>query len=195
MAKGTVVAHITVEQFERMIAQPEYAERLFEYIGGEVVEVVSNPRSSAIAGLILAEIVFFLKGKNWGYVTGADGGYMVAGERYIPDVAYISKARQPQLVTEGYNPNPPELAVEVLSPSNDPDLMRIKTANFLAVGTTVWIVNPVTQVVEVYAPGQPVKRLGTDAVLDGGDILPGLQITIAEIFPEEPDEDAAQDEA
>lgn len=181
----TGVAHITVEQFDHMIAQPDYAERLVEYIGGEVVEVVLNPRSSAIAGLILAEIVFFLKDKGWGYVTGADGGYAVAGERYIPDMAYISKARQPQLVAEGYNPNPPELAVEVLSPSNDPHLMRIKTANFLAASTTVWIVNPVARTVEVYAPGQPVKRLGTDDTLDGGDVLPGLRIAIAGIFPEE----------
>lgn len=187
MATGTR-ERITVEQFEQLIAQPEYAERLFEYIGGEVVEVVSNPRSSAVAALILAEIVFFLKGKNLGYVTGADGGYIVADERYIPDVAYISKARQATLVAEGYNPQPPELAVEALAPSNIPALMRIKVANYLAAGTVLWIVDPDTQIVEVYTPGEPVQQLDIKGTLDGADVLPGLQIAVRDIFPT--DEDA-----
>jgi len=46
------------------------------------------------------------------------GGYMVSGERYAPDVAYIAKSRQEKLAERGYNPLPPDLAVEVLSPSS-----------------------------------------------------------------------------
>lgn len=184
MATGTRET-ITVERFDELITQPEYADRLFEYIGGEIVEVVSNPRSSAIALRIGYFITAYLMQHPIGFATGADGGYIVAGERYIPDVAFISKARQPQLVTEGYNPNPPELAVEVLSPSNDPTLMRIKVANFLAVGTIVWIVDPDRQTVEVYAPSAAVRRLDVDGTLDGGDVLPRLQIAVRDIFPGE----------
>ncbi len=72
-------------------------DRLLEYVGGRVVEVVLNNLSSKIAGVILGELYSFLKGKALGYLTGADGGYRVGGERYIPDVAFISKARQPEL--------------------------------------------------------------------------------------------------
>lgn len=183
MAVGT--QYITVEAFETFAALPENADRLFEYIGGEVCEVVSNPRSSAIALRIAYFINAYLIQHPIGHTTGADGGYMVAGERYIPDVGYISKARQPRLAEEGYNPEPPELAVEVLSPSNDPDLMRIKTANFLAVGTIVWIVNPATQIVEVYAPGQPVQRLGMDDTLSGETVLPGFALAVSDVFPPE----------
>lgn len=49
-----------------------------------------------------------------GYVTGEQGSYIVSGERYAPDVAFILKSRQPQLAKRGYNPNSP---VEVDFPS------------------------------------------------------------------------------
>src|SRR6266849_3602401 len=107
---------------------------------------------------------------------------MVSGERYAPDVAYISFARQPELAKKGYNPNPPELAVEVVSP-NDPERnLRIKVANYLAAGTLVWLVRPDEKQIEVYAPGQPVKVLGVKDILDGGSVLPGFSLKVGEVF-------------
>ena len=124
----------------------------------------------------------FLKGKTLGYPTGADGGYRVVGESYIPDVAFISKAREPEPSREAYNPNPPDLAVEVLPPSNDADDMRIKVVNYLAVGTQVWVVQPDEQQVEVYIPGQLVTVLAIDGILDGRNLLPGFTLKISDIF-------------
>ncbi|MEJ5197516.1 MAG: SdrD B-like domain-containing protein, partial [Anaerolineae bacterium] len=49
-------------------------------------------------------------------VTGADGGYRVGDERYIPDVAFVSQSRQPAPSRDAYNAIAPDLAVEVLSP-------------------------------------------------------------------------------
>ncbi len=106
---------------------------------------------------------------------------MVSGERYAPDAAYISKARQPELARTGYNPTPPELVVEVVSDeSNGQELnsLRWKITNYLAAGTIVWAVFPVSQRVEVHAPGQPVARLGIDDTLDGGDVLPGFTLAL-----------------
>jgi hypothetical protein len=50
----------------------------------------------------------------------------VAGERYLPDVAFISKARQPEPSHDTYNPNAPDLAVDVVSPTGQPRDIRIK---------------------------------------------------------------------
>jgi Uma2 family endonuclease len=118
-----------------------------------------------------------------GRVTGADGGYVVSGERYIPDVAFISKEKQPEPSHEAYNTTPPDLAVEVLSPSNDPGDIRIKLFNYLRAGTVVWLVDPDKKEVEVYASGQ-AKKLGLDSILDGGDVLPGFTLPVKEIFPD-----------
>jgi Uma2 family endonuclease len=145
--------------------------------------VPSNPYVSHIASLISAELVLFLKGKNLGFVTGEAGGYMVSGERYAPDVAFLAKRKGP-LAAKGYNPLPPDLAVEVLSSAGERDKMRLKIANYLAAGTLIWVVDPDAQTVEVYTPGQRAQKIGIDEVLDGGDVLPGFTLAVKDIFPD-----------
>jgi Uma2 family endonuclease len=175
---------VTLEEFDEYINRPENADRLFEYIGGEIVEVVANNYSSEIAATILAEVKTFAKVNKLGRVTGADGGYIVSGEKYIPDVAFISFAKQPEPSHEAYNPNPPDLAVEVLSPSNTEGQMLVKVANYLAAGTMVWRVKPTEKQVIVFAPGKPARTLTINDTLDGGDALPGFKLAVRDIFPE-----------
>jgi Uma2 family endonuclease len=172
----------TPEAFDEFTALPENKDRLFELIGGKIVEVVSNNYASMIGMLIGAVLTVFVRQRDLGWVTGADGGYWIAGERYIPDVAFISKARQPSPSREAYNPNPPDLVVEVLSPTNDPDDIRIKIVNYLRAGVTVWLVNPDKQQIEVYTPDQSPKILMIGDTLDGGTLLPGFTLALKEIF-------------
>ncbi|MCZ7541298.1 MAG: Uma2 family endonuclease [Anaerolineae bacterium] len=146
---------------------------------------MSNSYSSLVAARILIKLGAFLEGANVaGYLTGADGGYQVGDERYIPDVAFVVKARQPEPSHETYNPLAPDLAVEVISPSDDLNVLRVKVGNYLAAGTTVWVVRPEAKAVEVYAPGQPVRRVSADGALDGGDVLPGLSLPVKDLFPD-----------
>ena len=176
---------ITVEEFERLAVEPENADRRLEFVGGEISEVVSNSYSSRVAARILVKLGIFLEGANIpGYLTGADGGYQVGDERYIPDVAFVSKARQPEPSHETYNPLAPDLAVEVISPSDDLNVLRVKVGNYLAAGTMVWVVRPEAKAVEVYVPGQPVRRVSADGTLDGGEVLPGLALPVKDIFPD-----------
>lgn len=174
--------YITLEEFEAFLRLPENADHDFEYIGGRIVEVVSNNYSSELAILIATYIGIYLLKNRIGRLTGADGGYWVSGERYIPDVGFIHYARQPEPSHEAYNPNPPDLAVEVLSPTNDDEKMRIKVTNYLLAGTWVWVVDPIEQKVEVYQPGVPVKVLYLNDTLDGGDVLPGFSLALKDIF-------------
>jgi Uma2 family endonuclease len=172
----------TVEEFEAIAAQPQNRERRLEFIGGEIIEVVSNNYSSKVAAKILIEFGIHLKGKNLGDVTGADGGYMVSGERYIPDAAFSSRLRQPEPCYETWNPLAPDLAVEVLSPTDDEKDMAVKIANYLAANTVVWLVRTLERRVSVFVPGQPVTHYGVDDVLTGGDILPDFRLKISDIF-------------
>ena len=176
--------HLTVEEFDEFVLLPENADHMLEYIAGEAVEVVSNNYSSMIGMFVGALLTLFVRSNNLGYVTGADGGYRVSGERYIPDAAFVSKARQPQPSHESYNPIAPDLAVEVLSPTNDPANMRIKIVNYLRAGTVVWVIDPDLKRVEVYAPDQAPKPLGMKDTLDGGAVLPGFKLPVSDIFPE-----------
>lgn len=175
----------TVEEFDQFVQLPENADRRFEYVGGEIIEVVSNNYSSLVAVRISARLLLFVETNGLGYVTGADGGYIVNGERYIPDVAFISKQKQPGPSHATYNPNAPDLAVEVLSPTDDLNIMRFKLANYLAAGVTVWIVLPDKKQVEVYGPGQSPMLVDLAGTLDGGDVLPGFSLAVKDLFPDE----------
>ncbi|MBZ0287668.1 MAG: Uma2 family endonuclease [Anaerolineae bacterium] len=175
----------TVSEFEALMNLPENADLRFELIDGEIIQVPSNPYSSAIAALIIIALGVFIRGKNLGHITGEQGGYMVAGARLAPDVAYISKKRQQALVRQGYNPVAPDLVVEVVSPSDDPDVLSDKLKKYAEAGVIVWVVYPKRSEVEVFAPGQPARTLGIDDMLTGGDVLPGFALPVRDIFPEE----------
>lgn len=177
---------LTVEQFDKLVTQPDYIERNFEYIGGEMVEVVSNNYASELAFNAGSLIKSHLRqNKIAGRVLGADGGFRIAGERYNPDVAYISKQRQPQPSRDAYNANIPELVIEVISNTNsvkEHETLRVKITNYLSENILVWVINPDAQTVEVHQTGQRVQIYGLQDTLTGGDVLPELRIAVRDIF-------------
>lgn len=178
-----VIRQMTVEEFDSFVLLPENVEREFEYIGGEVHEVVSNPKSSNLGVRMSTFVGIYLMSHDIGHLTGADGGYMVSGERYIPDVGFIRYEKQLELqYKDGYISQPPDLAVEVLSPSNRDEKFRVKVANYLAAGTLLWVISPFERTIEVYEMGKSVKLLRVGDVLTGGDVLPGFKLAIKDIF-------------
>lgn len=177
----------TVEAFDAMIRDSSQGGQVLEFIGGEVVEAPGNAYLSALATHIQVALGTFLKGKNWGHLTGESRLYQVAGERYAPDVACISKSSQPELNGEGAIPVPPELAVEIIADemnAQEQRHLRIKTSNYLAAGSLVWVVCPVSQVVEVHQPRKPVQIIDKSGTVDGGNVLPGFTLDVRTIFSE-----------
>jgi len=81
-------------------------------------------------------------------------------------------------------PMAPDLAVEVLSPSDRMADALAKVAMYLQAGTPlVWLVNPVTRTVVDFRAEMDPLTLSESDTLDGGDILPGFRVPVAEIFP------------
>jgi len=172
------------QTFEQFIALPQNQDKVFESIQGAVIEVPSNPYSSQIAARIGRYVDTFADEHDLGHVTGEAGGYQVGEDRYAPDVAFISKAKQDSLpYYTGYNPNPPDLAVEIVSPTDNQQHLRLKLSNYAAVGTVVWVVYPPEKQVEIYIPGKAATVLEVDDTLTGGEVLPGFSMPVAKIFP------------
>ncbi len=173
---------VSVEAFEAFINLPENADRIFQLIGGEIVEAPSNIASSHISSRINRRMGNFVEDRELGYITGEAGGYTVSGERYAPDVAFIAKPKT--LTTEWFAPFPPDLAVEVDYPSSleSRRILSIKIPNYLLAGVVVWVVYPQERLVHVYEPTQPVKILGENDTLDGGRVLPGFTLLVKDIF-------------
>ncbi len=178
------VKPLTSAEFDAFVELPENADKLFEFVAGEIVEVPSNAAASEFSSRVNGFFFIYLLANPIGHLTGEAGGYMVFGERYAPDVAFISKAKQPELAKQGYNPNPPDLAVEVDFPSTvrSQQILRVKIHNYVMAGTVVWLILPETKTVEVYKPGHPMKLYKIGDTLDGGDVLPGFTLAVKDIF-------------
>lgn len=174
---------ISLEEFETFITQPINQDADYEYIAGEIIRAVSNNYSSIVAMLIGGMISVHVYQNQLGYVTGADGGYVIGDDRYIPDVGFIAKTRQPEPSQEAYNPNPPDLAIEVLSPTDEEKLVRLKVANYLASHVNVWVIDPTTRQVEIYQPNKPPQVLSENDTLSDDNILPDFAVEVSKLFP------------
>ncbi len=178
----------TATEFWQMAAN--FADdRRYELVEGEIVEMApSSPENTIIAARILVFLFNHVESHNLGYVSGADGGYTLSLENVrIPDVAFISKERSPSIPKKF--DVAPNLAVEVISPSESPRKINDKTALYLNSGTElVWNVYPEDKVVEVWQDaqdgGMKVHTLDINGALDGGDVLPGFSLPVKNIFPE-----------
>lgn len=174
---------IRPDAFDEWITQPENAHRQVELIDGRMIDVPSNAYVSAIALQIAYLLKSFLARTGLaGHVTGEGGGYQVGDERYAPDVAYLSKTKQAQLARQGFNPIPPELAVEVVSPTDSASHLWIKVRNYLAHQVVVWVVHPDIQEVVVYLPDGTTTVLTVSDTIDGVDVLPGFSVSVADFF-------------
>jgi len=78
---------------------------------------------------------------------------------------------------------PPDLAVEVRSPSDRTGPLLAKVADWLDVGAAlVWVVDPVSRTAQVYRPDGSIALLGATNALDGEGVLPGFTLPLASLF-------------
>jgi Uma2 family endonuclease len=95
----------------------------------------------------------------------------------------VSRERLADLDDARFFAGAPELAVEILSPSNRRGEMHAKVADYLAAGSRlVWVVDSARTTVTTYRTLLAPRRLGPSDTLDGEDVLPGLAIPVESIF-------------
>ena len=180
---------LTAADFDNFIAD-HMGDEIYEFVDGKVVQVPSNPWVSKIAGIIFSMIWIYLRQTDSpGNLTTADGGFMVNGQRLAPDVALVRPDKR--FVDRGYNPDPPDLAVEVVSDEdNHKELsgLATKLTHYRAAGVTVWVILPRAQRAEIHEPdsdpAQPPLTLGPGDALAAPALLPGFSLSLRELFSE-----------
>ncbi|HZL35258.1 MAG TPA: Uma2 family endonuclease [Tepidisphaeraceae bacterium] len=160
--------------------------RLCELVDGVLVEKPMGLRESLVAATVSRALGNFVVPRKLGIVTGADGMMrLFPGLVRIPDVAFVSSSRLPggHVPTEPIPDIVPDLAVEVLSQSNTRAEMDRKLREYFKAGVrVVWIIDLVARSAVVYSnPTQSVTLNGMER-LDGGDVLPGFALPLADVF-------------
>ncbi len=178
----TDVKRLTVEAFWK-----DYADRDFELSEGKLIEVSpSGKKASNVGGLVLTFINMYLLENPIGETTGADGGYQLDEDTLrAPDVGYYANEKIARVEDDDkYLPFAPDLAVEVVSPSNSMADMQTKIGEYFRAGTKlVWVLFPKTREAVVWYPDGTAKIV-TDS-LDGEDVLPGFSLELAKVWPQD----------
>ena len=174
----------TLAEYREWCDRPENADRMFELIDGEIIEKeVGSYTPSWVAGQIFLALGIYLRQNPIGRLTGADGTYEMSDKNaLIPDLAFTLKVRLPEQPKRSAT-IPPDLAVEVKSPTDTYRALRKKAERYLALGTKmVWLVFPEKQLIEVYTTDADVETIDSSGTLTGGDLLPEFSLPVRDIF-------------
>ena len=179
----TVAKPMTADEFWRL---PE-GEGKRELVRGEVVEEMPSGLHGDVALEIGSRLRTWAKAGKHGY-TGVEAGYILAQDPdlvRLPDVSFVRNERIPQTgIPDKFWEFAPDLAVEVVSPSETAEEVQEKVYDYLTAGTVqVWVVYPRRQQVVVHTPDGLARTLQDQDTLEAPKLLPGFGCKVAELFP------------
>jgi len=146
----------------------------------------AGARHGQISLRLGARLLAFVEAHGLGHVLDSSTGFRLpSGNLRCPDVSYVSRGRfgDDARLPNGFAELAPDLAVEVLSPSDDVRSVLDKVGEYLQAGVRlVWLIDPAAQRAAAYRSMTVVVELGLDDALDGGDVLPGFRCSLGELL-------------
>jgi Uma2 family endonuclease len=167
------------------------SHRVVEHIDGILVEKMSDNRKFQITLRVMSGMFAAVETENTGAVLGPKCRVLLRHDLIrVPDVTFVrwdsvDDTDEIERPAKEWLSVTPHIVVEVLSESNTPREMQIKLAEYAAAGVKlVWYVDPDAKTVTVYPKGRErgKKVLGVADTLDGGKVLPGFSLPVADLF-------------
>ncbi len=155
----------------------------YEYVKGELIPMAAaSRRHGRISVNILRYLDPTVYDNNLGELYTAETSFKV-GERVLkPDVAFVA-SEQLDIDEDKGLPIPPDLAIEIVSPSDMQSHVAQKALAYLDAGTRcVWVLEPVSQTVTVYKSETDIKTLTREDTLTGEDVVPGFSCPVELLF-------------
>ena len=155
----------------------------FEYIKGELIPM---PPTSIEHGNISSNVQWYLQShvrtNQLGRVYTSDTGFRVGERILMPDVAFISTSKFPDDQRSIFS-IPPELAIEVISPTDSLTKVVEKALAYLEAGTLlVWIIEPTGKTVTVFRSETDITTLTRKDTFTGEDVVEGFSCPVAQLF-------------
>ena len=183
----TAARPMTAEEFCDWVQRPENADRWFELVRGEVIEL---PAPLKVHGVVCANIgrllttVAFEQGK--GYAASNNSGVILERDPDTvrgPDLAYYEDATTFAELHPQFGEVPPRLAVEVLSSSDRSSRITEKVNDYLNNGVElVWLIEPELHAVTVCRLGRQPQVVKEGEELTAEEVLPGFRCRVADLF-------------
>jgi Uma2 family endonuclease len=166
---------------------------LYEVRNGQIKEKSVGVSECEIASILAQLLGAFVRSRRLGRVL-AETLFRIDPAKdlqYRPDVAFVSHARWPfnrRVPKVAVWDMVPDLAIEVVSPTNAAAEVQEKVHDYFAAGVIkVWVVFPGQQQVYVYASPTQIQVVQLAEELDGGELLSGFRLPLATLFEDEPD--------
>jgi Uma2 family endonuclease len=173
---------------EELLAMPEGDH--YELVDGVPVEQTMSLLASRVAVNLSHLLEGFCGDKGLGWVLDPSCGYRCFPwkPRQVrrPDVSFIARGRLPGEAqwSEGYLTIPPDLAVEVTSPSDVVYDLEEKVEEYLRAGVRlVWVIHPEVHAIQVIRGDGSGYRLRAGDELSGEEVVPGFRCPVASLFP------------
>lgn len=180
----SVAMLVTVEEF----LETSVPDGKAELVRGELrlTPPAGAPHGFAIANLLRA-LTGHVDANRLGRAFGDGFGYELPSLPQtvrVPDVSFVRADRLPgQGVVAGLLKLAPDLAAEVLSPSETASSLEEKLHDFTVAGTSlIWVVDPVRRTVRIMQREAPIQWLHEGDTLTGGSVLPGFSCAVVDIF-------------
>lgn len=164
---------------------PESGKRR-ELVRGEVIETVSPGFQHSFISAKIATLLNIWAMRTKAGFVGVEGGFIL--ERgpdtvRLPDVSFVRAARIGATIPTAFADIAPDLAVEVISPSESATEIQEKVLEYLSAGTSlVWTVFPATRSVVAHTPDGHAQTFRDEETLEFPEVLPGFRCLVREIF-------------
>lgn len=154
----------------------------YEYIKGELIPMAPPSVEHGYISVNLSSLLhLYVRENQLGRVL-SETGFRVGERVLIPDIAFISTDRIPNDPSKA-SPVPPDLAVEVISPTDSSYRVEEKAFIYLEAGTQlVWVLKPRSKTVTVYRSEMEITLLTQNETLSGEDVVEGFTCSVAELF-------------
>lgn len=143
-------------------------------------------RHGAVTARIATAMASHAESHRLGTVLAAETGFLIAREPdtvRAPDVAFVRAERLEGGMPTGFFVGPPDLAVEVLSPSDRPGDVASRIRDWVEAGTRqVWVVDPQARTLVVHQRTEEPIVFTEQASVPGDEIMPGFVLPLGGVF-------------